>query len=129
MGGKEGVGLEPGQVNKAIPREHREGCPTLCHFDTAWPLLLWLWKREIQGSETIPKEERSLFLSCGLGELGGPEMVKVSVYKEFLESPSLNFLLEWQEEGMGMCWFCDWSGESLVLRVDGETRVAKRKMR
>lgn len=43
-----------------------------------------------------------MFLSCGLGELGGREIIKISVYKEFIESPSLKFLLEWLEEEMGL---------------------------
>lgn len=29
--------------------------------------------------------------------------MKVSVYKEFLDSLSLKCLLEWLEEGMGLC--------------------------
>lgn len=44
-----------------------------------------------------------MFLSHGLGELGEQEMMKVSIYKEFFESPSLKCLLEWLEEGMGLC--------------------------
>lgn len=40
-----------------------------------------------------------MFLSHGLGQQG---KIKVSVYKEFLESPSLKFHLEWLEEGMGL---------------------------
>lgn len=40
-----------------------------------------------------------MFLSHGPGQQG---KIKVSVYKEFLESPSLKFHLEWLEEGMGL---------------------------
>lgn len=44
-----------------------------------------------------------MFLSSGLGELGGQEMMKISVHKEFLESSSLKCLLKGLEEGMGLC--------------------------
>lgn len=105
-------------------------------------------KEKIHWSENVPKDgicssvsgkKRyvALFLSHGLGELGGGEMVRVSVYKRFswICLFKFGFFSNWWTEGTALCrkdgvlllWlvWSDTAGLQLVLNVDDETSVAK----